>query len=154
MRMRCVRYKRKNQGFTLVELIVVMAIMALLAGIAVPTYLGYIRKAKEQQNLLDARQLRIAVAAVMMEQNMDPDEVAENEVYMSIFWRKLGDKNHPLYGACPSRWDPEGTISELSVDENYMLTSIVYVSSDGMRESWHLTDEGGTLRVEVVEGKP
>ena len=45
MRMRCVRYKRKNQGFTLVELIVVMAIMALLAGIAV--YLSGIHQESE-----------------------------------------------------------------------------------------------------------
>ena len=36
---------RKNDGFTLVELIVVIAILAILAGIAVPAYSGYIEKA-------------------------------------------------------------------------------------------------------------
>ena len=36
---------RKNDGFTLVELIVVIAILAILAGIAVPAYSGYIDKA-------------------------------------------------------------------------------------------------------------
>lgn len=135
----------------MVELIVVMAIMALLAGIAVPSYLGYIKKAKEQQNSIDARQLRIAVAAMMMEQDIKPDEVAENEVYMSIFWKKLGDKSHPLYGMCPSRWDPNGMISELSVDGDYRITSVAYLSPDGKRETWYLTDEGGKLRVEVIE---
>ena len=36
---------RKNDGFTLVELIVVIAILAILAGIAVPAYSGYVEKA-------------------------------------------------------------------------------------------------------------
>ena len=37
---------KKNEGFTLVELIVVIAILAILAAVAVPAYSGYITKAK------------------------------------------------------------------------------------------------------------
>ena len=37
---------KKNGGFTLVELIVVIAILAILAGIAIPAYSGYITKAQ------------------------------------------------------------------------------------------------------------
>ena len=36
-----------KSGFTLVELTVVIAILGILAGIAVPTYSGYIKKANE-----------------------------------------------------------------------------------------------------------
>lgn len=137
----------------MVELIVVMAIMAVLAGITVPSYLGYIKKAKEQQTLVEARQLRIAVAAMMMEQSGYDEDVTENDVYTSIFWRKLGDEENPLYGFYPKEWDLEGTITEMSIDDNFKLTGIAYEASDGSREAWYLVDEGGSLHVEVVKGE-
>ena len=38
---------KNNSGFSLVELIVVIAIMAILAGVAVPTYSKYVAKAND-----------------------------------------------------------------------------------------------------------
>lgn len=59
--------RKANGGFTLVELIVVIAILAILAGVAVPAYSGYIKKANEaaDQQLLAA--LNTAYAAACME---------------------------------------------------------------------------------------
>jgi type IV pilus assembly protein PilA len=40
---------RKQQGFTLVEVIVVAVIVAILAGVSVPLYLGYINNSRTNQ---------------------------------------------------------------------------------------------------------
>jgi len=40
--------KRRNKGFSLIELIVVVAIMAVLVGVMAPAYLRYVEKARRQ----------------------------------------------------------------------------------------------------------
>ena len=40
--------KKNNKGFSLVELIVVVAIMAVLVGVLAPAYLGYVEKSRRQ----------------------------------------------------------------------------------------------------------
>lgn len=42
------RNKRNNKGFSLIELIVVVAIMAVLVGVLAPAYLRYVEKARRQ----------------------------------------------------------------------------------------------------------
>lgn len=68
-------YFKKKDGFTLVELIVVIAILAILAGIGVPAYSGYIEKAKKAGDLQLLSAVNTAFAAACI----------DNETYATAF---------------------------------------------------------------------
>jgi type IV pilus assembly protein PilA len=54
--------KMNKKGITLVEVIVVLIIMAVLAGILVASYTGYIDKAKNDSALVEARAVYLAAS--------------------------------------------------------------------------------------------
>lgn len=67
--MKKLREMKKNQkGFTLVEVIVVLVILAIMAAILIPSLIGYIDKAKENTIVSETRSIVTAVQAVASEQ--------------------------------------------------------------------------------------
>jgi prepilin-type N-terminal cleavage/methylation domain-containing protein len=59
----------KQQGFTLVELMVVVAIIGILAAIAIPTYSGYIRRARASEASANLQGIRIKEESYFSEFN-------------------------------------------------------------------------------------
>ena len=63
--------RRAEEGFTLVELIVVIAIVAILGGVAVPAYSGYIEKADRAADAQLLADVNKAFAAACMVEGLD-----------------------------------------------------------------------------------
>lgn len=72
--------KKKTGGFTLVELIIVIAILGILAGLSVPVYTGYIQKAKEAADLQLLEAVNTAFAAACAERGKDPKSYEPGEL--------------------------------------------------------------------------
>jgi type IV pilus assembly protein PilA len=72
--------KRKNAGFTLVEIIIVIAILGILAMIAIPRYSGYTSAAKDSVDNANARTLTKIAHAIEAKTESFPLTLAEFNV--------------------------------------------------------------------------
>lgn len=71
---------KKNKGFSLVELIVVVAIMAILAAVAIPTFSMFIRKAQEASDRAFMNDVEYALMLVYV----DEPEARIGDVYVYV----------------------------------------------------------------------
>lgn len=67
------KMKDNVKGFTLVEIIVVLLILAILAAIAIPSMLGYVNEARNSEWIAEARTGYVAAQTVATKQAASPD---------------------------------------------------------------------------------
>jgi len=63
------KYFHDHDGFTLVELMIVVAVIAILAAIAIPSYLGIQKKAARSEAKANLEALALALEGYMAENN-------------------------------------------------------------------------------------
>ena len=114
--MKLMSKKHSEKGFTLMELLIVIAIIAILIAIAIPVFSGQLEKARETT---DAANIRAAYAEVMVGfLDGGDDAITEKDVVCAQTgdgWEKLGDT--VLVG--------DLNVSDLAVGEDVTVTVAV-----------------------------
>lgn len=86
------QFARKSAGFTLIELVVAMVIVAILAAVAIPAYSSYVRKARRT----DAKSALLDLASL-------------EERYFSVNNTYTSDQTQLGYGGTPGASFPVGS---------------------------------------------
>lgn len=108
----------KNSGFTLVEMMAVLLIIALLAGLAGNAFLGQIDKAKKQSTQADLVTLRNAVTMFKMDTGYYPSE--------EVGLIELVEQPMDLEG-----WSEGGYLEEMSLPQDGWGNEFVYILDPG-----------------------
>ena len=66
---------RRNSGFTIIELVIVMTIIGLLTAIAIPSYVNSVRKAREAVLREDLHTMRSAIDSYTVDKEQAPQSL-------------------------------------------------------------------------------
>ncbi len=136
--------QRKQQGFTLIELMIVIAIVGILAAIALPAYQDYTVRAKVSEALANLAEAKTTIAEYYSANNAFPSVAAaglnsspNTDIVASIIYSSAG--NLPLLEAqVKSEIVPGATAGEVY---SFVLSG---TTGSGNRVIWTCKPDAGT----------
>lgn len=128
--------RRNNKGFSLVELIIVIAIMAILAGILAPQFIKYIKKSRVSTDIQNAQQIATAISAEYA------DAGEETTVDYVLINDANGDKG----------WQKGNADNKNNRKLKDVLGGIPKVKAESGKAFAYTVGTGGTVTVYVVAG--
>lgn len=118
----------KHSGFTLMELMIVVAIVAFLSMISIPSFMRFLAKAKRTEAYMNLGSLYLAEKA---------------------YWTEHGKYSTVLNGSGGVGWKPEGYAGGGNNEKNYYT----YGFAGGQEGKEHFTGRAGTASSELKDTK-
>ncbi len=125
--------KLKVAGYTLIEIMIAVAILAIIAAVAIPTYRGYITTSREASARANIEPLRLA----------QEDHWLDNGTYVAGTWDPAGAKT---LESGDLAWRPDG-------DDNNFVYTVTISGTDAFTISVTHVD-GGSAEVCKPQADP
>ncbi len=146
--------KRNKKGFTLIELMIVVAIIGILAAIAIPNFLKFQAKAKQSEAKTNLGAIYIAQLSYFSNGNT----YADNNCFRLINWAPAGQNRYDYQcgpggqgepetnftaklscGNCPCTNGPTG-VPTASSQQGFSAGAIGNIDNDDACDEWDMND--------------
>jgi len=141
---------RSNQGFTLIELMIVVAILGILAAVAIPNYLAYQAKARRSE-------VKANLGAVLKSQTAFQGEKNRYSGFSEIGWNIMGTSQRFTYRTMatdavgnPGGVEVKGPISGNSPEHSlypaassmasFTASATGNIDNDPALDEWHVNE--------------
>ena len=128
--------KRLNSGFTLIELMIVVAIIGILAAIAIPQYQNYVARAQVAEGLALASGAKTAVAEYRTTTGEWPEDneaagLADRDTIKGKYVLRLSVNDTPPWRHITVKFDPDDAHTKIASG-----TLILEATDQGGSISW------------------
>jgi general secretion pathway protein G len=119
--------RRGQNGFTLIELMIVMAIIGTLTAIAIPSYINAVRHAREAVLREDLHTLRSAIDSYTVDKEKAPQSL--DDLVQAGYLKSM--PVDPMTGSSDS-WMPDSSDTLMDIDETAGGINNVHSGAQGL----------------------
>ena len=136
------KMQKSNKGFTLIELMIVVAIIGILAAIAIPNFIRFQLKSKSSEGKVNLAAIRTAEEGYMAEfgnyiaASASPAASAVGSSKVAFNDTGAAGANFDTLG-----WEPEGNVYfsygvGIGTDNTFTATALADIDGDGTDQAW------------------
>ena len=129
--------KMNKKGFTLMEMLIVIAIIAILIAIAIPTFTSALEKSRQRTDMANVRSLKsLAVADYMSEGGVLAEDTANYKKNAQVCYLKKGgqeftlDKDEDIV-TCEAKWEKKSPDSAASYTVGTPISVTIDTTANG-----------------------